>query len=162
MDVGQSLLSQASRTKLDQINQQLALVVYMAAESCPLALTVVEGLRTERRQAELVRTGASRTMYSRHITGNAVDLAPVVDGEVRWDWPLFFTIAASIRAAAIKLCVPIRWGGVWDTPLSSLPETSDAIHDAQIEYVSRVKERGGRPFLDGPHFEIPVNAPISV
>jgi peptidoglycan LD-endopeptidase CwlK len=40
------------------------------------------GLRTRERQAELVARGASRTMYSRHLTGHAVDLVALGGGEI--------------------------------------------------------------------------------
>lgn len=156
---GASLFTDKDRAALDLINAQLALVVYLAAEKCPVRMMVVEGVRTERRQAELVRSGASHTMHSRHLTGHAVDLAPIVDGTVRWDWPLFFPIAAAMRYAAIKLNVPVRWGGLWDTPLAQLPEAAADIEHAQADYVARCRAMGQRPLLDGPHFEIPFNAP---
>jgi peptidoglycan L-alanyl-D-glutamate endopeptidase CwlK len=159
MSVGASLFTERDRAILDAINAQLALVVYLAAEKCPLRLDVIEGYRTERRQAELVRAGASKTMASRHITGHAVDLAPIVDGTVRWDWPLYYHIAAAMRYAAVALDVPVRWGGVWDTPLRDLPETAVDIEGAQAAYVERCRAKGQRAFLDGPHFEIPFTAP---
>lgn len=157
-NVGASLFSDKDRATLDAINAQLALVVYLAAEKCPLRIDVIEGYRTERRQAELVRTGASKTMHSRHLTGHAVDLAPIVDGVLRWDWPLFFPIAAAMRQAAITLSVPIRWGGCWDKDLRELPEGAIGIEDAQAAYVERCRLQRARPFLDGPHFEIPYSA----
>lgn len=166
MTVGKSLFSEKDRAILDAINAQLALVVYLAAEKCPLKLDVIEGYRTERRQAELVRAGASRTMHSRHLTGHAVDLAPIVDGVVRWDWPLFYSVAAAMRYAALALNVPVRWGGVWDRALADLPADADGIEDAVADYVARetARQRSAgvqkvKVFIDGPHFEIPASAP---
>ena len=74
---------------------------------------ITEGLRTPARQAELVKAGASRTSNSRHITGHAVDVAALVEGQVRWDWPLYGRIAAAFRQAAKELRVPLTWGGDW-------------------------------------------------
>lgn len=159
MNTMQSLFNEADRAILEKVHSQLAMVVYLAAEKCPVKLNVIEGLRTERRQAELVKKGASKTMHSRHLTGHAIDLAPVVDGVTRWDWPLFFPIAAAMRTASIALDVPLRWGGVWDTPLSALPETAEDIEQEQMQYVLRRRAEGKRAFLDGPHFEIPASAP---
>lgn len=156
--VGISLLSQGSRVKLDEIHAQLATVVYLAAEHCRIAIKVIDGRRSIERQRELVRTGASRTLNSRHLTGHAVDLAPVVDGVPRWDWPLFFPIAAAMREASMKLNVPLVWGGVFDLRVADLPATELAIEQEQAHYVERCRNRGARPFLDGPHFEIPANA----
>lgn len=161
-----SLFSEKDRAILDAINPQLAMIVYLAAEKCPIRLDVIEGVRTERRQAELVRTGASKTMHSRHLTGHAVDLAPIVEGQLRWDWPLFYSIAAAMRHAAIALSVPVRWGGVWDRSLAALPADAEGIEDAVAEYVVRetARQRNAgakkiRVLTDGPHFEIPFNAP---
>ena len=75
-------------------------------------------------ETPLVAAGASKTMNSRHLTGHAVDLAPLVGGEVRWDWPLYYKIAAAMKEAAADLKVPLAWGGDW------------------------------KNFRDGPHFEL--------
>jgi len=44
---------------------------------------------------------------------------------VRWDWPLYDTIATSMKMAARELGVPIEWGGDWvslrDGPHYQLP-----------------------------------------
>ena len=63
----------------------------------------------------LVAAGASRTRRSRHLTGHAVDVAALVDGQVRLDWPLYGRIAAAFKAAAQELETPIIWGGDWRT-----------------------------------------------
>jgi peptidoglycan L-alanyl-D-glutamate endopeptidase CwlK len=60
-----------------------------------------------------VRAGASRTQRSRHLTGHAVDVAALVDGQVRWDWPLYPRIAAAFKAAAARQGTAIIWGGDW-------------------------------------------------
>jgi peptidoglycan L-alanyl-D-glutamate endopeptidase CwlK len=99
-------------------------VIRRAAELSPLEFIVTEGLRTQARQAQLVKAGASQTMNSKHLIGRAVDLAAVVDGEVRWDWPLYAKLAQSVKEAAAELDTPIVWGGDW------------------------------RTFKDGPHFEL--------
>ncbi len=78
------LLSTGDRTRLAHVHPDLVAVVEAARQQLPFI--VVEGLRTRDRQAQLVKSGASRTMDSRHLTGHAVDLAPTLDGEVRWDW----------------------------------------------------------------------------
>ena len=47
-------------------------------------VTIIEGLRTEARQEELVAQGKSKTKYSKHLEGKAVDLAPYpIDWEDR-------------------------------------------------------------------------------
>lgn len=114
-----------SKLRLRGVHPDLVRVVEKAIEITHVDFTVVEGLRSIERQKELVAHGASRTMRSRHIHGFAVDLAPVVNGDVRWDWPLFDSLADAMKKAAEKLGVRIEWGGDWTS------------------------------FKDGPHFQLP-------
>jgi len=116
--------SARSRTRLANVHPDLVRVVERALQLTEVDFAVTEGFRTEARQRELVAAGASRTMNSRHLTGHAVDLAPVIAGQIRWDWPPFHQLAAAMKQAAAELQVPIVWGGDW------------------------------RTFKDGPHFEL--------
>ncbi len=110
------------RARLAGVHPDIVAVVEAARQQVPFI--VVEGLRTRERQAQLVKSGASRTMDSRHLTGHAIDLAPTVGGKVRWDWPLFYPMAKAMQDAADALGVAIVWGGDW------------------------------KSFPDGPHFEL--------
>ena len=101
-----------SQKNLIGVHHDLVKVVRRAYEIDP-DFIIIEGLRTKERQAELVKKGASRTMNSRHITGHAVDFAATVDGQIRWDWPLYPVIAKAFKQAAAELKVPIVWGGDW-------------------------------------------------
>lgn len=106
-------LSTRSRTRLKGVHPALVAVVEAAlARSC-IDFMVTEGLRTPERQAALVKAGASRTQRSRHLTGHAVDVAALIDGQVRWDWPLYGRIAEAFKVAAADLKTPIVWGGDW-------------------------------------------------
>ena len=106
-------LGERSRRNLQGVHPDLVRVVERAIQLTEVDFTVTEGLRTAARQAELVAAGASRTMNSRHLTGHAVDVAALVGGKVRWDWPLYQRIAQAFKAAAAELGVPIVWGGDW-------------------------------------------------
>lgn len=119
------MLNERSEDKLEGVHADLVKVVRRAAEICEIDFVVVEGLRTMKRQRELVAKGASKTLKSRHLDGHAVDLAPVIDGEISWAWPPFYLIAEAMDAAAKELNVPIEWGGRWtkwkDGPHWQLP-----------------------------------------
>jgi peptidoglycan L-alanyl-D-glutamate endopeptidase CwlK len=129
-----------SKKNLIGVDPNLVKVMRRAIELTDVDFTVIEGLRTEKRQRQLVAQGASKTMKSRHITGHAVDVAPYVDGKVRWDWPLYFPIASAVKKAAEEYNIMIRWGGSWKV-LNNGPEPTRAtLH---------------KRFPDGPHFEIP-------
>lgn len=119
------VLGQRSLSRLEGVHPDLVRVVKQAAAISNLDFTVLEGLRTLDRQRTLVAEGASRTMKSRHLTGHAVDLAPLIDGKVSWDWPIYHRLAKIIKSAAADEKVPLQWGGDW------------------------------RSFKDGPHWELP-------
>ena len=106
-------LSERSRNRLKGVHPDLVAVIEAAIRTTPVDFMVTEGLRTATRQAALVKAGASRTLNSRHLTGHAVDIAAVVDGAVRWDWPLYPRIAEAIKAAARARGVALVWGGDW-------------------------------------------------
>tara|TARA_R100000742_G_C4205494_1_gene33359 strand:- start:203 stop:580 length:378 start_codon:yes stop_codon:yes gene_type:complete len=75
-------------------------------------VTIIEGLRTQERQNELVKKGASKTKYSKHIQGKAVDVAPY---PIDWnDRDRFHYMGGMIRGIAKQLNVNVRWGGDWD------------------------------------------------
>lgn len=106
-------LSPRDELRLKGVHPDLVALVEMAKTLSPIDFIVTEGLRTKARQAQLVAAGASKTQNSRHLTGHAVDIAALVNGQVRWDWPLYPRIAAAFKAAAARKGTPIVWGGDW-------------------------------------------------
>ena len=108
-------LSRRSRRNLKGVHPDLVAVVKRALELTSVDFTVIEGLRSYERQKALFEAKATRTMNSRHLTGHAVDIAPYIDGQVRWDWPPFHKIAKAMKAAAKELGVAVEWGGDWKT-----------------------------------------------
>ncbi len=108
-------LSQRSRDRLQGVHPALVGVVEAAILRTPVDFMITEGVRTAARQAQLVKAGASRTLNSRHLTGHAVDVAAVVEGQIRWDWPLYPRIAEAFKAAARERGAAIVWGGDWSS-----------------------------------------------
>lgn len=113
------------------VHPDLVRVVRRAAQNSVADFTVTEGRRTLGRQKQLVASGASKTLRSRHIPGgklnvaHAVDLAAKIGGAIRWDWPLYARLAEIMKTAAKQEGVSIEWGGDW------------------------------KSFKDGPHFQLP-------
>lgn len=111
--------------KLKGVHPDLVRVIKRAAKDSKVDFMVVEGLRTLARQKELLKAGATKILNSRHITGHAVDLVPLINGKARWDWPLYRKLAPFIWAAAKAENVPLEWGGDWekfpDAPHWQLP-----------------------------------------
>ena len=110
-----TVLGQRSLARLEGVHPDLVRVVKKAAAMSDLDFTVLEGLRTVERQTQLKKQGATKTMNSRHLTGHAVDLAPMIGGQISWDWPLYRRLAKIVKAAAAAENVPLQWGGDWKT-----------------------------------------------
>ena len=119
------ILSPTSLKRLVGVHPDLVKVVKRAAEITDTPFIVTEGLRTLARQRQLVASGASKTMNSRHLNGHAVDLACIVDGKLSWAWPLYHRLAKIVKQAAAEVNVPVEWGGDWprfrDGPHWQLP-----------------------------------------
>ena len=133
-------LGDKSLQRLSTVKPALQSVVKRAIELSSVDFRVIEGIRTLERQQYLLKKGATRTLKSKHLTGDAVDLAPVIDGQVSWDWQYFHPIAKAMKAAAEEQDVLIRWGGTW-LPLSVTTPTNG-------------KFALSKSFPDGPHYEL--------
>lgn len=110
---------------MEGVHDELVDVMYVALTRTPVDFMVIEGLRTTRRQRELYTAGKSKTMNSRHLTGHALDLVPIIDGRISWDWKDFYKLEPAIKDVAHSIGVPIEWGGDWksfpDAPHWQLP-----------------------------------------
>lgn len=124
-------LGTSSLARLAMVHPDLRRVFTRAILITEMDFTILEGRRTLERQRRLFNAGASRTMKSRHLPhptdglSRAVDAAPYVAGQVRWDWPLYHDLADVVKEAAELERVRIEWGGDW------------------------------RTFKDGPHWQLP-------
>ena len=108
-------LSSRSKSRLIGVHPDLIRVVELAIHLTEQDFTVLEGVRTKERQAQLVQEGRSQTMNSRHLTGHAVDLGAWVRDRVGWDPKDYTHIAVAMKEAARQYDVPIVWGGDWKT-----------------------------------------------
>lgn len=125
-------LSVTSQAKLAGVHPDLVKVVHRAIQLSTIDFKVGEGVRTIEKQREYVRTGASKTLRSRHIPesnkckmGCAVDLWALTDldgdGDLDVSWLMkhYKPIADAMKAAAKELNVKIEWGydlWGWDGP----------------------------------------------
>jgi hypothetical protein len=81
----------------------LIAVVKRAIQLSVQDFAVHDGIRTLDEQKNLVQAGASQTLDSRHITGHAVDLVPLINGKLRCEWEPIFRIADAVQQAAKEL-----------------------------------------------------------
>ena len=107
------MLNERSLKALQGVHPDLVRVVHRADELTDLQFIITEGLRTKERQRELFAKGLSKTLNSRHITGHAVDFAPLLDGDVTWKTPAFLPVIKAFRQAAAELKTSIVSGSEW-------------------------------------------------
>lgn len=127
------ILNKSSIAKLKGVHPDLVRVVKRCAADWKdetFTWVITCGPRTIEEQRLLVKKGASKTMRSRHLIAkngfsHAIDVAAVLNGRARWDWPLYEKIAKAMKAAAKAEKVPLEWGGDWAS------------------------------FRDGPHYQLP-------
>lgn len=131
MQTNKFKFSQRSETNLKGVNPDLVKVIRRALELTTVDFIVIEGLRTQSRQKELVATGKSQTMNSRHLSGNAVDIIPV---KTTWKIEEFKPLLKAVKQAADELGIKLRFGINWKNDPSLPIETK---------------------FIDSPHVEIP-------
>ena len=131
-----------SNEKLSGVNPDLVAVMKRAISISTQDFSIIEGLRTVERQRELVDTGKSQTMNSRHITGDAIDL---VSYPVSWEFEAFYPIADAVIQAAKDCDVAVRWGGNWR--VNDLREWEGTAKELVDAYDGS--------FYDLPHFELP-------
>lgn len=145
-------LSKRSLDNLNGVDERLVAVVEYAIQVTKVDFGVTEGLRTSQRQRELVASGASQTMNSKHITGHAVDLMAYIGKRASWELNLYDDIADAMKLAAQEIDVPVRWGGAWNVP--DIRKWDGTMQDAMDFYVDERRSQKRRVFIDGPHFEI--------
>ena len=125
--------SKSSLDKLDTVHPDLRQLCFILIQV--MDVTIIEGVRTPERQAQLVKQGLSKTTDSKHLKqadgfSHAVDIAPY---PVDWnDRERFIFMQGIIQGLAKTLGLQIRSGVDWDG-------------DGDI------KEH---KFFDGPHIEL--------
>ena len=98
-------------------------------------ITIIEGERSKERQEELVRTGKSKTLNSKHIKQNdgyshAID---AVAYPIEWEnWQKNYMFAGFIKGLATSMGIKIRMGADWNGNFDTKDQT----------------------FHDLPHFEL--------
>ena len=117
-------LTGADKRKLAGVNARLVALVELLAVRSPMPFMVVEGLRTKQRQRQLFKERKSKTLNSKHLIGRAVDIAPLVNGQVSWDWEHYAPLIACAKSCASQLNLPMEfgydWG--WDAPHMEMKE----------------------------------------
>ena len=145
-------LSTKSQERLIGVEPELKEIVYEAIKVTKVDFGVIEGLRTEEKQKQLVESGVSQTMKSKHLEGRAVDLMAYIGGRGSGELSVFDEIADAMKEAAIKVDVAVRWGAAWT--VTDIREWEGTMEEAMNSYIDTRRGQGRRPFIDAPHFEL--------
>ena len=101
--------------------------------------TILEGYRSEARQAQLLADGRSQVAVSKHNHRDdynkpcalAVDVAPY---PIDWsDRERFTYFAGVVRGVAFMMGLKIRWGGNWDSDLDLDDNEFDDLNHWELE-----------------------------
>ena len=151
-------LSRRSLDRLEGVDESLQEVCKMAITLSSIDFGILQGMRTLEQQKELVASGASQTLKSKHLEGKAVDLGAFINGRLSWELNLYDNVADAIKEAATQLGVAICWGAAWGTPQAKYPmdirKWEGTMEEAMNAYIDLRRSQGKRPFIDGPHFEL--------
>lgn len=120
-----------SEDNLHGVNPTLVAIARRALQLSPVDFSITEGLRSVERQKELVASGKSQTMASRHIDGCAVDIFPVGS---TWQIAEFIPVLKAFKKAGDELGISLRFGVNWKNDPTLPIETK---------------------FVDAPHVELP-------
>jgi peptidoglycan LD-endopeptidase CwlK len=105
-----------SRERLKGVDHRIIMILDELIKI--MDVTIIEGLRSAKRQEQLLKKGATKVKYSKHMEGKAVDLAPydpTVKGKIDWnDRDTFYYMGGMIRGIAKQLEINVRYGGDWD------------------------------------------------
>jgi peptidoglycan L-alanyl-D-glutamate endopeptidase CwlK len=115
------VLNRQSEARLKGVHPDLIKVIRRVQSNWKdpsLGFVITSGVRTLEEQQKLVKSGASKTLRSKHLKqkdgyGHAFDIAVTLDGKVRWDWPLYDKVSKLFLNAAKAEKVKITWGGDW-------------------------------------------------
>lgn len=119
--------SAASKAKLVTCHPDLQRLFFKVNELWPC--TIISGRRTPDEQAALVKSGASKTLNSKHVTdpSHAVDVAP---DPLDWkDTSRFYYFGGFVLGVAESMGIHVRWGGDWDGDMQIKDQNfNDLVH----------------------------------
>lgn len=104
-------LSEKDYKKLEGVDEELKRLVEAVSKRSELTFIITEGIRSQERQKELYEAKKSKTLNSKHLTGDAVDIGVIVDGKLTWDKKYYDQMGELFEETAKELNIPFRWGG---------------------------------------------------
>ncbi len=125
--------SKKSLAQLDTVDPRLKALAIQVLSVSPLDFTIVQGRRTVAQSAENIKNGTSflsDPSKSKHVTGEAIDFAPYINGGIDWNnRENFWTIAKLFKQEAEKMGIKVRLGADWNNSGSYKDEVQRGTFD---------------------------------
>ena len=147
-------LSKTSLGRIEGIDEELYALVCASIHNTPydFGIPPLGGLRTIEEQRKLVESGASKTMKSKHLEGNAFDFMVYLGSRVCWEIKFYDDVGDAIVKTAKELGIKqLKWGGAWH--ISNILEWDGTLLEAYSAYCKYKSDQGRTPFVDMPHFQ---------
>jgi len=138
-----------SERHLAKVKPILAKCARVALKESSIDFGVVSSIRTVAEQRKLVESGASMTMRSKHLTGDAIDLVCFVGGKATYSTEVYYDMIDAFQIAAIRHNILLVSGAHW-MDLRYCGDNRKAVE----AYVERKRRGGGKPFLDFMHIQV--------
>lgn len=117
-------LTDADRGNLVGVDLRLVNVMELLAQRSPIRFKITEGVRTIERQRKLYAEKKTKTLKSKHLTGHAVDIVPLVNGKPSWEWKHYTPLIKTAKQVCAELGLRVKfgydWG--WDAPHMELAQ----------------------------------------
>lgn len=127
--------NRATLNELAPNTKRLALKWYEYLVKNGIEILVYDARRTEAEQRANVNSGASQTMRSYHLVGQALDFVPADNkGKVYWNGPNGYGRADIKKAIKEAQRLGFTWGGDWDSDGNQRDETFIDSPHLQYEY----------------------------
>jgi len=114
------MFTATSRNRLLRVHADLQRLMNEAEKTSPIPFQIAQGLRTIAEQRELYAQGRTKPgkivtwkMQSKHLTGDAVDVAIIIGGKYIVNPVQYDLLAKHILATAARLGIAVTWGGEW-------------------------------------------------
>lgn len=106
--------SKRSKSHLTEVHPDLQRLAQRALSISSIDFMVIDGIRTLEEQKRHVKSGASKTLKSRHLHGFAIDFVAIVGGKIRWEPVYYGPIRDAFKAAAKELGIALGPDISWD------------------------------------------------
>ena len=122
--------SNKSLEKLNSVDPKLKFLAEEVLKISPIDFSITCSLRKKEEQEQLVKEGKSKTIYSKHLLGKAIDILPCKE-KYNQSKDIFILVGLFI-AVAKQLNIKIRVGALWDYNSTKDNNFIDAYH-IQVE-----------------------------